>query len=107
MRLFSLFEDVKDVFKLKSYMKKAKNGDAKSQYTVGMAYYSGYYEGVPIEKNLDEALKWIRMSAEQDYAPAQGQLGRMYGLGHGVAKDFSESAKWHQKASKTYKKEGN
>ena len=47
----------------------AEKGYAQAQYSLGVRYKYG--EGVP--KNSQEALKWIKKSAEQGYAEAQGQ----------------------------------
>ena len=42
-------------------IKKAEAGDAEAQFEVGKAYKNG--EGV--EKDLNEAMKWLKKSAEQ------------------------------------------
>ncbi len=41
-----------------------------------------------------EAVKWWRKAAEQNYAPAQYNLGICYFKGDGVAKDYVEAYKW-------------
>jgi len=40
--------------------------------------------GRGVVKNYSTALKWIRRAAEQGYADAQLNLGRMYQFGRGV-----------------------
>ena len=49
-------------------------------------------EGLP--KDNKEALKWLRMAAEQGYAEAQRNLGRAYDNGYGVPIDNVEAVKW-------------
>ena len=62
-------------------LKKAKQGDAESQYTLGTLYELG--EGVA--EDVKEAFKWFSLAASQGYAKAQNNLGYMYDLGEGVA----------------------
>ena len=51
-----------------------------------------YKEGVKgFDKNLPEAVKYIRMAAERGYAKAQNQLGYMYEKGEGVPQDTKKS----------------
>ena len=46
-----------------------------------------------------EAIKWLKLAAEQGQAYAQFGLGTMYDSGHGVPKDRSEAAKWYRRAA--------
>lgn len=41
-----------------------------------------------------EAVKWLRKSAEQGYAPAMCDLGICYENGEGLKQDFKEAARW-------------
>jgi TPR repeat protein len=50
-------------------------------------------------KDLAEAVKWYRKSANQGLAVAQYNLGDCYLLGDGVAKDSAEAIKWYSKAA--------
>ena len=43
-----------------------------------------YADGLGVEKNNTEAVKWYRKAAEQGYAGAQANLGVMYENGRGV-----------------------
>lgn len=52
------------------FRKAAEQGLAEGQYNLGMCYGKG--QGVP--RNFDEALKWIRKAAAQDYQPAKDFL---------------------------------
>jgi TPR repeat protein len=44
-------------------------------------------------------VKWYRQAAEQNYTPAQSNLGWCYDNGQGVAKDYVEAVKWYRKAA--------
>ncbi|MCZ6644068.1 MAG: hypothetical protein O7F71_21040 [Gammaproteobacteria bacterium] len=45
-----------------------------------------------------EAVRWFRLAAEQGYADAQFQLGKMFELGEGVTGDLDEAARWYRLA---------
>jgi TPR repeat protein len=62
---------------------KAQSGNAQAQYKVGMTYYFG--ESIP--QNYAEAVKWLRLAAEQNVVSAQRLLGFCYSEGHGVEKN--------------------
>jgi TPR repeat protein len=49
-------------------------------------------------KLYGEAVEWNRKAAEQGYANAENNLGRLYDLGHGVLQDYAEAARWYRKA---------
>lgn len=50
-------------------------------------------------KEYEEAVKWFKKAADQDYAPAQYMLGQCYSSGSGVERNNEEAAKWYQKAA--------
>ena len=51
-------------------------------------------------RDADEALRWYRMAAEQDYAPAQATLGDLYLNGEAVPQeDDAEAARWYRRAA--------
>ena len=60
-------EEPKD---LESVMLLAEQGSADAQYNVGVMYENG--DGA--EKSDEEAVKWFRKAAEQDYEPAKDAL---------------------------------
>src|SRR6476660_3157547 len=84
---------------------KAEAGDPESEVELGRRYHKG--EGVV--KDHAEAAKWYRKAAEQNFAPAQYNLGLCYE--QGVAKDEREelfrvfggeqieAVKWYRKAA--------
>ena len=45
-------------------------------------------------QDYQEAIKYLRLSAEHGYAPAQLFLGLVYAAGRGIPKDYNESIKW-------------
>ena len=69
----------------------ADKGDAKAQYELGRAFFSGT---LGVAKDEAEAVKWFRKAAEQNVADAQFSLGVCYDSGEGVAKDEVEAYKW-------------
>jgi TPR repeat protein len=54
-------------------------------------------EGVP--QDYVEGVKWYRKAAEQGYAEAQHNLGRMYFTGRGVDQDHAEAMRWFRQAA--------
>ena len=65
------------------------------QYNLGLAYDNG--QGVT--KDVVEAFKHFRKSAEQSYASAQFRLGFAYEKGRGITTDYDEAVKWYRKAA--------
>jgi len=82
--------------------KAAKNGSAYAQMKLGWLYFDGN-EGVPI--NHKEAIKWLNLSAEQQYPGAFGKLGEIYaeGLKGVVKKQPVKAFELTKKAAGTYK----
>lgn len=68
----------------------AENGDAKSQYELGVKYYR--------MKDYKEAVKWFQMAADKGNAEAMNKLGECYHNGYGVEKKDEEGTKWDRKA---------
>ena len=68
----------------------ARGGDPIAQYDAGCLREHGEDH----QKHLPDAVRWYRLSAEQDYAPAQEALGLCYYFGLGVEENDEEAAKW-------------
>ncbi len=66
-----------------------------AQYCLGICYH----DGLGVEKDPVEAVKWYRQSAEQGHARSQGILGYCYGQGVGVPKDQLAALGWYRKAA--------
>lgn len=79
----------------------AEKGDHHAQFLIGFSYQIGnYYDVMTIDKNPDEALKWILLSAEGGFSYAQFHLGGMYLQGKGVEQDDVMAAKWFLEGAK-------
>lgn len=50
-------------------------------------------------KNYPDALKYFRLAANENYAPAQDKLAWMYQNGWGVTQDYSQAVSWFRKAA--------
>lgn len=74
----------------------AEAGDARSQYQLGQMYLKG--EGV--EADAATALKWFRLSADQDYSPSLFNLAELYYTGRGVAHNHDEAARLYGQAAR-------
>jgi TPR repeat protein len=46
-----------------------------------------------------EAVKWLRLAAEQGLAQAQFNLGVLYKKGEGTAQDIKQAVKWYRLAA--------
>lgn len=61
--------------KAKAWFERGKaQGDAQSQYGLGLILLNGY----GVKANIKLALELLRVSAEHDYAPAHVQMGKLY-----------------------------
>ncbi len=72
----------------------ADQGEAAAMY--GLA---DMYENVREIKNMEEAVRWFRMAAEQNHATSQNNLGRMYASGFGVSQNPAQAARWFRMAA--------
>jgi uncharacterized protein len=73
----------------------ANKGDANAQFNLGLMYEYG--QGVP--QDYEEAVKWYKKAAEQNFAGAQYNLGLLCEDGKGLPQDYKESVKWYTKAA--------
>ncbi len=85
----------KDAEEVRVFQKLAEQGDAKSQYRLGLLYYEG--SGVP--QDYIEAVRWYRKGAEQGDSMSQYAIGYMYEMGKGVKQDNAEAALWYRKSA--------
>ena len=84
--------------------RRADQGDADAQFTLGTIYSVGqimFANGVRVgpENDAAEAAKWYRMAAEQGNATAQARLGVMHTRGEGVPENDAEAVKWYRLAA--------
>jgi TPR repeat protein len=73
----------------------AEDGDADSQYGLGMMYGNGF--GVMMDDAL--AIKWYGLAADNGHAGAQYNLAVMYQNGWGVAPDEEQAAVYYAMAA--------
>lgn len=66
-----------------------------AQYLIGRRFL----EGQGVERNLFEATKWFRKSAEQGHGEAEYELGLIYEFGRGVPYDHDKAVEWLRKAA--------
>ncbi len=69
--------------------------DPQGESVLGQLYYFG--QGT--DKNLEMALKWLRLAASGGDDQAQVMLGKLYYFGTEVPKDLKESARWFKMAA--------
>jgi TPR repeat protein len=74
-KMFSMHSYPKEVYEdyikgLECYQKEADQGDAESQYVLGMVYDNGF----GVAKDKTKAAKWYQKAADQGHAKAQAKL---------------------------------
>jgi hypothetical protein len=82
--------------------KKAESGDAAAQFELAQYYVSEADKARSQRRALRDqkrAFDWYSRSAEQGFAEAQFNLGRMYVLGQGVDQNKSQGVDWQVKAA--------
>ena len=95
---------------VKWYRKAAEQGHVKAQVAMGDYCYNRHIYATGVmdsfrailpynDHDKIEAVKWYRKAAEQNYAPAQCNLGSCYDHGDGVTWDKAEAVKWYRKAA--------
>lgn len=89
------FESARYELALKAWQPLADSGDPCAQWGLGMMYANG----LGVEMNDAEALKWFELSAAQGYADAQYRLGVMQRKGWGLPMDDVAAAAWFEKAA--------
>jgi TPR repeat protein len=79
------------------YRKAADGGDALSQCALGNMLMVDRGEGVP--KNTIEGVRFLTLSAEQGYPPAQCNLAQCYRHGEGLEPSLDKSLFWSKKSA--------
>src|SRR5215469_1966219 len=83
-------------FNFQAVQAAADKGDAKAQFELG-AYYEKK-EG-RARFNYTNAVKYIKLSADQGYGDAEVALGYFYGHGWGVPRNTVTAVQWYRKAA--------
>jgi len=79
------------VMTIDEYRKEAEQGDAESQFCLGLMYMEG--QGVQVDNQ--EACFWWEKAAANGHVSAQCNIGVMYEHGDGVVQSHSEAMKWY------------
>jgi hypothetical protein len=58
-----------------------------------------HHYGFGVPRNDAEAVRWVRLAAEQGDADAQFRLGGMYEYGEGFPENVAEAVKWYRLAA--------
>lgn len=81
--------------KLLALRRQGEAGNADVQFKLGMMYR----DGLGVQRDYPESVKWLTLASEQGLADAQFRLGMMYYRGHGVAKDSGQARIWLKRAA--------
>ena len=92
---FGRIANASDIPNFAETEQEAKQGNAASQFNLGLMYYLG--KGAT--KDYKQAEHWFRRAAEQGDVEAQSNLGGLYYKGQGVAQDYEQAKYWFQKAA--------
>ena len=79
---------------LKEWQPLAEQGDANSQYNLGLLYARG--QGVP--QDYKQALTWYQKAADKGYSLALFNLGTLYEQGLGVEQDGLKALNLYRQA---------
>ncbi len=106
----NLTTDVVNEFDVSLYAEAAELGDAIAPIALKQAALTGdpvalyeigsrYTEGRRTPVMLDKATKWLKLSADQNFAPAQYRLGNFYEKGTGVNRDIEKAKGLYEAAA--------
>lgn len=93
-------EDVVDVFENQNFkinLSKAKNGNVRAQYLVGIAYLYGL-EKEGVSPDQSKSLFWLKRAADQGAAEANSALATIYRDGLGVDRNITKFEAYLAKA---------
>lgn len=80
---------------LETCIEKAQQGVAEAQYKLALRYF----EGNGVEKNMKEAVNWLKKASDQGLAAAQNELGCSYYNGEGIEKNLTAAFALFTKAA--------
>ncbi|MCX5728575.1 MAG: tetratricopeptide repeat protein [Nitrospirae bacterium] len=82
-------------FQISDLRRKAEQGDAKTQFNLGMLYYEGH----GVTQDYATARHWWEQAAAQGNAAAQYNLGVLYKKGRGAPQDDATAREWFEKSA--------
>lgn len=85
-----------DIEAVRLFRLSAEQNHPQAQAMVGVAYYQGFGG---LERNYEEAILWLRPSAEYGVTLAEQYLGMAFQAGNGVPQDFSAAIDWYARAA--------
>lgn len=68
----------------------AESGDVQAQFELGRRYF----KGEDIDKDWNEAVKWLEKAAINNHIEAQLYMGEQYLFGFAVKEDYKKAYKW-------------
>jgi len=77
-----------------SFRKAAEAGSPTAMSNFGVMYQNG----LGVQRDYTEALKWYRRAVAAGDVRGMAYLGSMYGNGFGVQRDYTEALKWYRRA---------
>lgn len=75
---------------IKQLLKKAQQGDAEAQQTLGEIYFGG----TDLPQDYSQAFYWFKQSADQGNSQAAFAISNMYQKGLGVPQDSGKAKTW-------------
>jgi uncharacterized protein len=73
----------------------AEAKDPVAQTTLASCYDLGMH----VQADGKESIRWITKAANQGYAPAEYELGKIYLYGRGIEADYAQALLWERKAA--------
>lgn len=84
-----------DEQKLEKTRTAAEQGDPMAQNQMGIFLE----QGLGVQKNKEEAVKWYALAANHGFAIAQYNLGNCFYKGIGTEQDYTQATKWYLRAA--------
>ena len=82
---------------IKLFKKGTDLKNARAEYSIGVMLY----KGICLEKNINKAIQWIKLSASRDYPSALFTIAQQYRKGqNGFEKNVEKAIKYYRKAVK-------
>jgi TPR repeat protein len=76
-------------------VERAENGDAESQYKLGL----NYIYGTDVPKDASKAAEWFKKASDQGFLPARRELGILLAAGDGVEPDMETAVQYLSQAA--------